>query len=100
MYCPHCGAVIDKRATICIECGKRIDKIHIKNIAKRPMFFTGLISFILPVFGFILFILFRKSDREKSKVCLRWSIFGFITLLIIGVLFFFFWIYILINVIT
>jgi uncharacterized membrane protein YvbJ len=100
MRCPHCGAKVDKRSTICKKCGRRIDNKHAENIKKRPMFFTRLISFILPVFGFILYIIFRESDNEKAKVCFRWSIYGVITLLVVGVLFFFFWIYILINVIT
>ena len=100
MNCPHCGAKIDDQAKICIECGRRIDTKNIKidNIKKESTFLPGLVSFIFPLLGFILFFVFRDTKKATAKACLRASLFGTLTYIILGVLFFFFWIFILINV--
>ncbi|MBI9008600.1 MAG: hypothetical protein JEZ05_01090 [Tenericutes bacterium] len=98
MKCSYCGAQINKRDSVCIECGRKINNVHNDLIEKRTMILTKITCLILPLLGFILSIIFSSSDSLKSKVCLRWSFIGILFYIALFILFLLFWVFIIVNV--
>jgi uncharacterized membrane protein YvbJ len=100
MYCPHCGASIHENSKNCIECGKRVTREKAINTHNELTFLPGVLSFILPLLGFILYLVLKDTRSFTSKACLKGAIVGLVFYLIIGVLFFLFWFFVLIGIFT
>lgn len=106
MFCPYCGMEVPNDAVYCANCGATIDRTSraaaikqttrsaegtpemyqsdiadIKDLFKKPKennFWWGLLSFLIPLVGIILFFAWRTQYPARAKVCLIWGIIGFI----------------------
>ena len=77
IYCTSCGKLIKKVAPACPFCGVVQD-------SEKPSFIFALAGFVIPIVGWILAIVWRKSSPRKAKSCLIWGTIGFVFWLIIG----------------
>ena len=91
--CVHCGCPIEKTTILCQECGKEISKNAVVcmhcgcPIGDKPptnyeldVSSTGLniLSFLLPVVGLILYIVYNNKFPIKAKAIGKWAIIGFV----------------------
>jgi len=87
MYCSHCGSVIKKEAEICPKCGCRVApapaSVQKANPDDKPSTGLAFLSFIIPLLGLILFLVWHKTFPAKAKSCAMGAIFGFVIGLVI-----------------
>lgn len=90
-HCPKCGAKMHPDDTFCAACGHKLSDDGRYIIKKRSYFFVGLISFFIPLLGFIVSLLSKPSNPQKARVSFFWSLLGLmIYLSIFAILFIFF----------
>ncbi len=98
--CPHCGALVSPQDPICPSCGRKIN-IKKKSVYKgKSYFLIRLVSFCVPILGFIVFMQQKHSDPLGSKIALKWTLFGMLMYALVGVLFILFYFFILIGILT
>ena len=78
VYCTFCGKEILESDVICPYCMKKV---------KKNLEFAGLdsqikllciLSFLFPIMGLVLWIIFKDNEYEKSQKILNWTIMGFV----------------------
>lgn len=81
IYCKECGKQISSKAPVCPNCGSPQDdetnsdnNIHIGYL---------LISFLIPLVGFVLVFVFWTSNRKKANSSLIGAILGLVITAII-----------------
>ena len=79
IYCTSCGKSIKKVAPACPFCGVKQDN-------EKANFGFAALSFVIPILGWILAIVWRKSSPRKAKSCLIWGTIGFVFWLIISII--------------
>lgn len=93
MYCFKCGNKVDENAKFCPNCGTQLknqeasrgyEPIHQETSAQvneedASHFGFALLSFLIPVVGLVLFIIWNKEYPQKAKSCLK----GFIANIIL-----------------
>ena len=86
MYCSHCGKEIADIAVICPACGTKVDK-GIKPVeADKSSFWFGLLSFIFPLIGLILFIVWKDNMPKRAKSAGIGAIIGVIAGVVFSIL--------------
>lgn len=98
--CEYCGAKIHEDDKVCLSCGRKVSVIKNKDKKESNNFFYKLLSFFIPVLGIVLAIINKISNSNRSKVCFRFSIFGFLFYILLIGLIFLFYFYILIKILT
>lgn len=98
MYCHQCGKEVDSSVKYCPYCGAQLDG-HTQNqqggyrpIDTQPYrreedessFGFALLSFLIPVVGLVLYLVWNKEYPLKAKSCLRGFIAN-IALYVIGI---------------
>ena len=83
MYCKNCGKEIDDKADICIHCGVFTDNgqaaKRVQNTTPdKPDAGLNLISFLIPLIGFIYYAVNREKLPLKSDSCGKWALGGFL----------------------
>jgi hypothetical protein len=70
-FCSHCGAEIDDDAVICIKCGCQVAKIETGKIGAndKPSVGLAVLSFIFPIVGLILFLVWKNTRAKRAKSC-------------------------------
>ena len=63
--CPHCGKEIDSAAEFCPKCGNSTSAFS--HPLDKPSVILDLIAFLLPLVGFIMFLVFHHNYPKKSK---------------------------------
>lgn len=68
-YCRNCGAEISEKAVICPKCGVPTEKLRSTshNSNDSGNIGWGILGFILPIVGLILFIAWKDSKPEAAK---------------------------------
>ena len=68
MYCKKCGKEINDNAAFCPYCGAAADGSE-KTPAKRDgsSFWWGLLGFLIPLVGLILYIVWRNDYPLRAK---------------------------------
>ena len=75
MYCRNCGKEIDNNAYVCPHCGvkvvddeaqRRDENADADNGSKVGW---GILSFLIPLVGLILFIMWRSERPKTAKIC-------------------------------
>lgn len=64
MFCKNCGQEIDDKAVICPHCGvlqKQVDTTDNGGFA------WGLLGFVIPLAGFVLFLVWQDSKPKTAK---------------------------------
>ena len=64
-YCTHCGSPIDEEAIVCIHCGHSVGDI--KKSADSDSVGWGILGFLLPLVGFILWLVWKDEYPKKAK---------------------------------
>ena len=94
MYCQNCGKMQENGSAVCADCGAElIGKKDYGRNNKRSFWFA-LLSFLFPVAGFILYLVYedRKPARARSLIVgfiigitVKLLLFVFLILLGIGI---------------
>lgn len=85
MYCYKCGNQVDENAKFCPNCGTQLNNQQTSHNYEpiyqesssyvkeddAPSFLFALLSFVIPVVGLVLFILWNKEYPQKAKSCLK-----------------------------
>lgn len=87
--CNTCGATVPDNATVCPYCGNAVTPTQPSNelyTAKEDEPSTGLniLSFFVPVAGWIMYFVFRDETPIKAKACSKWAWIGFGIQFVIG----------------
>lgn len=87
MNCPNCNNPINEDYVKCPHCNFYFTSPQNPHPNKKaenedvPNSFTKLFSLLCPIYGFILFWLWRNESPLKAKSCLKWSLPGLLLLL-------------------
>lgn len=66
MYCSNCGKKLEGEADYCLNCGKKITTDPKKEIEENT-FGWGLLGFLIPLVGLILFLVWKTEKPKASK---------------------------------
>ena len=81
-YCSHCGNQVEDQAVICVKCGCSV-AAHTTE-PDVPSAGLNIISFLLPVVGLILYILYHEKAPMKAKEIGKWTIIGVCVSVVLG----------------
>lgn len=98
--CPHCGASVSVGDKRCVECGKKITLKKTPVYKGKSYFFHRVVSFVIPILGFIISAQQRHSDPLASKIARKWSVAGLLAYLLAFGILVLFYLYIIIEIIT
>ncbi len=65
-FCSNCGAELHENADVCVQCGCLVRK----NSPVQPdqkSFGWGLLGFLVPILGLILWLLWKDETPKKAK---------------------------------
>lgn len=79
-YCSNCGSELNENQDVCLNCGSYVKKTSTNDTGSIGWFFLGL---FIPLAGIILYALWY-DERPKDA---RRSLYGFITSIIVGIIF-------------
>ena len=80
-YCSHCGKEILDEAVVCTGCGCSVSKGTSNTDLDIPNTGLNVVSFLLPIVGLILYIIFHEKAPSKASAIGKWALIG----LIVGV---------------
>ncbi|WP_028042809.1 zinc ribbon domain-containing protein [Candidatus Stoquefichus massiliensis] len=83
-YCPYCGAQLEGRAQTQQSGYRPIDTQPYHREEDESSFGFALLSFLIPVVGLVLYLVWNKEYPLKAKSCLRGFIAN-IALYVIGI---------------
>ena len=100
-YCPYCGKQIAPSDTVCGSCGRSMPESYqasnygndgstTSNNKDGVNFVYGIIGFLFPLIGLILFIVFKESNPQGSKYAGTGALVKVILAVIVYLLFFVF----------
>ena len=84
MYCVNCGKEIEAGALYCGNCGTRINQDlsqrvvtnnnYVNNVQEEDSGGLNVLSFLFPLIGFILWIVYMDSRPKRSSGCGKWAL--------------------------
>lgn len=85
-FCPHCGTQANDGQVVCLNCGRAlaVNKIVTPGNAgtfvvnDKTGFGMGLISFLIPIVGIILYFSRKNTKPKSAKLAIKWAAIGFI----------------------
>ena len=45
-----------------------------------------VLSFLIPIVGLVLFLVWKDSEPEKAKACGKWALIGFVVSFVLGII--------------
>ena len=71
MFCKNCGKEIDDQAYVCPHCGVKTGKndTSVADAAGGSKAGWGILSFLIPLVGLILFLMWKQERPKTAKVC-------------------------------
>lgn len=89
MYCYQCGKEVLTGTKICPYCGANLEiekyhSIQYQDESDKPSGVFAFLSFLFPIVGLVLYVIWHEKYPLKAKSCLE----GMIAGVIIQVLFF------------
>lgn len=72
--CNACGEAIPENATTCPQCGNPVNP---NTKPDQPSIGLNILSFLIPLAGWIMYFVFRKETPIKAKGCATWAWIGF-----------------------
>jgi hypothetical protein len=87
MFCNKCGKEVDDDAVVCIGCG-----CSLKTEASSPQSsegagcFLSVLSFLIPLLGLILYLVWKDSRPVASKACGKSALWGVIVGVVLWVI--------------
>jgi|GEM_PF-2695959 len=95
-YCQNCGSKTAERQIVCLNCRAKL--VSITNTNKNYLSNNELdqnnkdlniISFLLPIIGLVLYIIYHQNYPVKSKGIVKWSFTGLILGVFLSSLYYF-----------
>lgn len=84
MFCKNCGKEIDDKAVICPNCGVPTDNAATNttgtNPADAPNSGFAVLSFLFPLIGLILYLVWKDQSPLKAKSCGKGALIGVIAI--------------------
>ena len=80
-YCAVCGKEIVSQAVICPHCGSAVS--NPVNEVDIPSAGLNILSFLLPIIGLILYIVYQGKTPNKAKAIGKWALIGFVVGLVL-----------------
>jgi hypothetical protein len=77
MYCQNCGNKINDNEDICLNCGVMVRKNNSYIDEDKPNIGLNILSFLIPLVGLILFVVFNNESPVKAKSCGKFALIGF-----------------------
>lgn len=71
-YCSHCGKEIMDAAVVCPGCGCAVPRTP--TIDDEPSTGLNVLSFLIPIVGLVLFILYHEKAPTKAKAIGKWAL--------------------------
>ena len=76
MKCPNCQKEIKDDSVFCEYCGTRVNQLPINNTAVNDKevklgCWLSVLSFLIPLVGFVLYFKYKDTEMEKSKQAAR-----------------------------
>jgi len=88
MFCNKCGKEVDDEAVVCIGCGCSLKtETSSPQSSEGPGCFLSVLSFLIPLLGLILYLVWKDSRPVASKACGKAALWGFIVGIIVGFIF-------------
>ncbi len=84
MFCKKCGKEINDQASICPHCGQATDYNPVVNSNDSGSFGWGLLGFIWPLIGLILYLVWKESKPKTSRIAGKGALIGFIVSFVLG----------------
>ncbi len=68
-FCSHCGNEISEKAVVCVKCGCAVNNKLNNNsgLKDRGGFGWGLLGFMVPIAGLILWLLWRDTSPRNAR---------------------------------
>jgi len=85
MYCKNCGKEIDEKAFVCPHCGV---KTNIISQDDGPIGGLGILCFLFPIVGLILYLVWKETKPKKSSGAGKAALWGFIIGIVICLIYF------------
>lgn len=74
-FCSHCGKEIVDDAVVCPNCGCAVAPTpHVEDIPNAGL---NVLSFLFPIVGLILFIIYNEKTPIKAKAIGKCALIGF-----------------------
>lgn len=83
-YCVHCGAELHDESVVCPSCGCAAPSKD--TTVDIPSTGLNVLSFLLPIVGLILFIVYHEKAPTKANAIGKWALIGFVVGLIVNVI--------------
>lgn len=89
VHCRECGELISENAKTCPSCGAPQGLrtyYSSSNTVDEPNVVLNVLSFLIPLVGLILYLVYQDKFPIKAKECGKWALIGFIVSLVISIL--------------
>jgi len=90
-FCSSCGEIIKLAAEICPKCGCRVNpapaSVQASNPDDKSSFGFAFLSFLIPLLGLILFIVWNSSYPRRAKSCGTGALIGFLIGIVFSIIF-------------
>ena len=73
-FCSHCGKQILKDAVVCPHCGCATESKA--SVTDEPNKGLNIISFLLPIVGAILYLVYHEKEPKKAAALGKWALYG------------------------
>lgn len=90
MFCKNCGKEINDNAYVCPYCGIKVERVTDSSKADADSGSKagwGILSFIIPLVGLILFLMWKNERPQTAKVCGICALVSFIASIVIGIIY-------------
>ncbi|MBQ9020941.1 MAG: hypothetical protein IJ113_02850 [Eggerthellaceae bacterium] len=74
--CPSCGAALDSEATVEEQNFQQPDIVARQNAARIASIVWGLVGFMIPIVGLVLYLVWRNSQPQRAKYVLSGAVVG------------------------
>lgn len=90
MFCKNCGKEIDDNAFVCPHCGVKVERTGApaaSNLDNGSKIGWGILSFMFPLVGLILFIMWKTERPKTAKVCGICALISFLGGIVISIVY-------------
>ena len=89
MFCPKCGAEIDDKAVMCVNCGSTVTPmapVGIQPMEDNPSTLLKIVCFLVPIVGLILYLVMKDTRPVSAKAYGKWALISVIVGMVSGLL--------------
>lgn len=89
MFCKNCGKEIDDKAYVCPHCGVKTDRSDAQktDADSGSKAGWGILSFLIPLAGLILFLVWKQERPNTAKVCGICALVAVIIEVVVGIIY-------------